>query len=340
MRRVQPKHGTLALIWDMHCPGDACIAWTAPIPLIPGGYLLSSHMPYCIHVLSIPSLEEVVCCLFCITWLIKFGSKTHDQTCRLSSIPPTQFEIFAKVASSRSSEHRQWGKKLLAYWYLEFRVIRPQRGNLQSLPIPSISFHSSPKMRGGVNPIVENKTICEESGWIQRRVMQPSHRVNWFRIPKWNRKSRLSIPQQGNRESIINITIAIHIRDLCISCTTPNYFQDHPWCLSFSGYRACFRRPDHVCTQCCKGSVSCGNETRDLWVMPKWIKWEEYAPERMHYCTACASLTKGAIYSWHKAQPSIRITYHTATPFPNAILKGLNRQSPCTPFHNITLQQY
>jgi len=60
----------------------------------------------------------------------------------------------------------------------------------------------------------------------------------------------------------------------------------------------------------------------------------------MRYCAARASLTKGAIYSWHKAQPSIRITYHTAAPFPNAILKGLDRRSPCTPFHNITLWQY
>jgi len=90
----------------------------------------------------------------------------------------------------------------------------------------------------------------------------------------------------------------------------------------------------------CKGSVSCGNETRDLRVMRECIKWEEYTTERMRYCAARASLTKGAIYSWHKAQPSIRITYHTAAPFPNAILKGLDRRSPCTPFHNITLRQY
>jgi hypothetical protein len=89
----------------------------------------------------------------------------------------------------------------------------------------------------------------------------------------------------------------------------------------------------------CKGPLSCENEIRDLRVMRERIKWEGKAPERMRYCTARASISKGAIYSWHKAHPSILITYHTATPFPNPTFKGFHRRSPRLPFHNITFRQ-
>jgi hypothetical protein len=48
---------------------------------------------------------------------------------------------------------------------------------------------------------------------------------------------------------------------------------------------------------------------------------------------ACASTSKGAIYSWFKAHPSIFITYHMAAPFPIQTHKGLDQRSPLTSFH-------
>ena len=50
---------------------------------------------------------------------------------------------------------------------------------------------------------------------------QPSHRMNW--LPRWNRESRLQHhnKEKGESTTNYNITIAISIRDLCVSCTTP-----------------------------------------------------------------------------------------------------------------------
>jgi len=73
------------------------------------GHALPSPSP---ETLASPELHQFLCSHYTIS---EKGSKTHDQTCRLSSRPPTRFEAFGKAAPSRALESRQRRKALLTY---------------------------------------------------------------------------------------------------------------------------------------------------------------------------------------------------------------------------------